>query len=433
MLLDEKTNKLLGNKLISLESALNLIKPHDRIVASMAAAEPSLFLEHIGTYAEKLQNVELYCANPSRPYQVFTDQNLEGHIHASVMFLTSAIRKHQGHNCVHYVPQHLSQWFQNFSRRGPIHIFWGTCSVPDQRGFVSLGVGACYETEALRSADLVILEVNPYTPTTYGATTIPMSAIDHFIWNPHPLSTVEHPEITPDDRKIGNFVADLVPNQSTLQLGIGAIPDAIGEALSSKKNLGIHTEMINDTMMELALKGVIDGSCKTIWPGKMIGAFAYGSSKLYEFLDGNPMIEFHPASVVNDPYRIGRNHLMTSVNTAIEVDLTGQVVSESVGHQEISGVGGASDTHVGAQRSAGGQGIIALKSTSGNNSKIVFELRPGAKVSISRNDIDTIVTEFGIARLKGKSVAERSRAMISIAHPEFRENLIFKAKQNGYI
>ena len=430
---DESTKRILGSKLISLESALTLIKANDRIVASMAAAEPSLFLENIGKYAENLKDVELYCANPSRPYQIFTEQTLDGHLHASVMFLTSAIRKHQGHNTVHYVPQHLSQWFQNFSRRGPINIFWGTCSLPDRRGFVSLGVGACYETEALRNADIVILEVNPFTPITYGATTTPIHAIDYFIWNPHQLSTIERSEMTQEDRKIGEFVADLIPNESTLQLGIGAIPDAIGESLSSKKNLGIHTEMINDTMMELALKGVIDGSFKTIWPGKMIGAFAYGSSKLYDFLNGNPMIEFHPASVVNDPYRIGRNHLMTSVNTAIEVDLTGQVVSESVGHQEISGVGGASDTHVGAQRSAGGQGIIALKSKSGGNSKIVFELRPGAKVSISRNDIDTVITEFGIARLKGKSVAERSHAMISIAHPEFRENLIFKAKQNGYI
>jgi acyl-CoA hydrolase len=247
------------------------------------------------------------------------------------------------------------------------------------------------------------------------------------------LPTLTRPTLGEDDRAIGALVADLIPTGATLQLGIGSIPDALGEALYEKKDLGIHTEMINDTMMELTEKGVITGAHKTIWPGKMIGAFAYGTKKLYDFLSSNPLVELHPASVVNDPYRIGRNHLMTSINTAIEVDLTGQVVSESIGHHEVSGVGGASDTHVGAQRSEGGQGIIAINSKSKTHSKIVFELKPGAKVSVSRNDVDTIVTEHGVARLKGRSVAERTRSMIAIAHPEFRDELAYKAKQNGYI
>ncbi len=425
--------EILGPKLIDISSALALVKSNDRIVSSMAAAEPQGLLSQIATRAKSLSQIELYCANPSKPYDVFTEESLEGHIHSSIMFLTPAVRAHQGHSTLHYVPQHLSQWIQNLKSRGPIDIFWGSCSLPDQRGFVSLGTGACYECEALRAARIVILEVNPHVPTTFGATTVSLQDVDFFVWNPAELPTLTRPLITENDRKIGELVADLIPDGATLQLGIGSIPDALGEALYVKKDLGIHTEMINDTMMELVEKGVITGAHKTIWPGKMVGAFAYGTQKLYNFLSGNPLVELHPASVVNDPYRIGRNHLMTSINTAIEIDITGQVVSESIGHQEVSGVGGASDTHVGAQRAEGGQGIIAMSSKSGKHSKIVFELNPGAKVSISRNDIDTVVTEYGVARLRGRSVAERVSALISIAHPEFRDDLTYKAKKNGYI
>jgi len=425
--------RLLGSKLMDISSALDLVKSNDRIVSSMAAAEPQGFFSQIATKAKSLSHVELYCANPSKPYDVFTEESLDGHIHSSVLFLTPAVRAHQRHNTLHYVPQHLSQWVQNLKSRGPIDVFWGSCSLPDQRGFVSLGTGACYECEALRAAKLVILEINPQVPMTYGATTVSLQDVDFFIWNPAELPTLTRPILGKNDLKIAELVADLIPDEATLQLGIGSIPDALGEALQTKKNLGIHTEMINDTMMELTEKGVITGSHKSLWPGKMVGAFAYGTKKLYDFLSGNPLVELHPASVVNDPYRIGRNHLMTSINTAIEIDLTGQVVSESVGHHEVSGVGGASDTHVGAQRAPGGQGIIAMNSRSGEYSKIVFELNPGAKISVSRNDVDTIVTEYGIARLRGRSVAERATALISLAHPEFRDDLKSRAKKNGYI
>jgi acyl-CoA hydrolase len=180
---------------------------------------------------------------------------------------------------------------------------------------------------------------------------------------------------------------------------------------------------------------VITGRRKSIWPRKIVGAFAYGSKKLYEFIRENPLVEIHPASVVNDPYRIGRNYKMISINSAVEIDITGQVCSESLGHRELSGVGGAADTHIGAQRSEGGRGIIALPSTTkdGTNSKIVSTLQPGAKVSISRNDVDTVVTEFGVACLKGLTVPERIRAMISIAHPRFRDGLLDQAKTLLYL
>jgi len=259
--------------------------------------------------------------------------------------------------------------------------------------------------------------------------------VDYFIENDHPLPTIPAPKVTAVDREIGALVADLIPDGATLQLGIGGIPNAIGEALGPKRDLGIHTEMINDTMMDLFQRGIVTGRKKSIWPGKIVGAFVYGTKALYDFVDGNPLVELHPASVINDPYRIGRNHKMFSINTAVEIDITGQVCSESVGHRELSGVGGASETHIGAQRSPGGRGIIALPSTTrdGSASKIVFTLQPGAKVSISRNDIDTVVTEYGVAKLSGRSTAQRVKALAAIAHPKFRDELLHNARTERYL
>ncbi len=272
-------------------------------------------------------------------------------------------------------------------------------------------------------------------PQTYGATSVSVAQVDYFIESSAPVPTLPSAKFTQIDTTIGERVADLIPDGATLQLGIGAIPNALAAALRSKRNLGIHTELLNDAMMQLYNEGVVTNRCKSIWPGKMVAAFVYGSAELYKFVDKNPMVELQPASVVNDPYRIGRNHCMFSINSAVEVDLTGQVCSESVGHHEISGVGGASDTHTGAQRSKGGRGIIAMGSTTSGEaeSKIVFELKPGAKISISRNDVDTLVTEYGVAELRGRSVASRAEAMINIAHPKFREELINKAKSIGYL
>jgi acyl-CoA hydrolase len=354
------------------------------------------------------------------------------------MFLTPAIRNLQGSDFLHYVPQHLSQWTKNLLNSSPVDIFWGSCSLPDKNGVISLGPGAVYESEVLRAAKTVILEVNPNIPFSYGATLLRTTDVDFFVDSAFELPEVKPVTPTAIEVEIAKHIAELVRDGSTIQLGIGGIPNAVGKELLQKKDLGIHTEMINDSMMELFLAGVVTGRKKTLWPDKIVGAFAYGTKALYQFIHENPLVELHPASIVNDPYRIGRNHLMTSINTAVEVDLTGQVCSESIGHVELSGVGGASDTHLGAQRSLGGRGIVALKSTGESRnktkySKIVSTLKPGAKVSISRNDVDTIVTEYGVAILKGNSVAERARALIKIAAPEYRELLTFQAKEFQYI
>ena len=333
------------------------IKDGSRIVTGMAAAEPEGFFQYLSGDFGKSRDLrwKIFCANPTQAYSCFAEQTEPSPFQLIVMFLTSVVRSYQVHSHVHYSPQHLSHWVQNILALGQPDVFWGVCTEPDERGFVSLGPGACYESEIRRRAKMVVLEINPQLPLTFGDTQVPVKEVDFFIERQRnlPLLTPACPQ--PIDHQIAGYIADLVPDGATIQLGIGNIPNAVGEALGQKKDLGIHTEMINDAMMDLSHKGVITGRRKTIWPGKIVGSFAYGSQELYRFLDKNPLVELQPSSVVNDPYRIGRNHHMISINTAIEVDITGQVCSESIGHQELSGVGGASETHVGAQRSANGR------------------------------------------------------------------------------
>jgi acyl-CoA hydrolase len=444
--------------IIGAETAINFIQCNQTVVASMAAGEPRGLLERLGGRAREISGTRVFCANPTRDYSCFTDTGLDANVSMEVMFLTAAVRQNKAPAHVHYVPNHLSQWSRHIfsvaamppaagkagfwvdrtkrpESQKPVDVFWGSCSLPDQRGFVSLGLNACYEPEVLRRAKCVILEINPHMPVTSGATAVHLDEVDYLIEQAHELPVLDGVTATPEDEKIAGHVAELVPDEATIQLGIGAIPNAIGRALIGRRDLGVHTELINDAIMHLYEAGAINGSKKTMWAGKITGAFVYGSRKLYDFVDRNPGIELQPASLVNDPARIARNHRMTSINTAIEVDLTGQVCSESLGHREISGVGGATDTHVGAQRACAGRGIVALRSTTrdGKASKIVSALAPGAKVSISRNDIDTIVTEYGIAELAGKNVSQRARAMIAIAHPVFRDELTQIAKKEGYL
>lgn len=419
---------------ISLEEAFSWLKNGDTVVTAMACAEPQRFFQNAGPHIKQLEQIKLYCANPTQPYEMFQDDSFQKHIELRTMFLTASVRDLQDKSHVQYIPQHLSQWASNILSQGEVDLFWGSCSLPDERGFVSLGPANCYEYDMLRRAKKVVLEANPNIPFTHGTTCIPLGMIDGLVQSQAKLPTYKFPEPDETDRKIASYVAEIVPDEATIQLGIGSIPNALVLALKNKKNLGIHTEMINDAILDLFRLGVVTGQAKSIWPNKIIGAFAYGSQDLYNFLDQNPLVELHSASIVNDPYRIGRNHKMTSINTAVEVDITGQVCSESIGHLELSGVGGATDTHVGAQRSEGGRGIIALKSmTKKGLSKIVPELKPGAKVSISRNDVDTIITEFGIAQLKGQTVSQRSERLIAISHPSVREELRSKAKQFGYL
>lgn len=408
-------------------------QPSVTVVTAMAASEPRTFYDTLNLYTASFRHLDVFLANPTQCYPCFEGANDQSLCDFYVLFLTQHVRRLQGSK-LHYTPQHLSMWSRNILSANKVDVFWGSCSLPDKNGFVSLGPGVCYESEILMNAGTIVLECNPNIPRVHGAGFVDARKVNFLVHTNHELAICSETKPSESEETIANYVSELIPDGATLQFGIGNIPNAFTRSLSRKKDLGIHTEMINDAVMHLMDMGVINGSKKTLWPNKTIGSFAWGSKKLYEFLDDNPSVELHPSSIVNDPYRIGRNIRMFSINTCVEIDITGQVCSESIGHSEISGTGGAFETHIGAQRSDGGVGIIALASKCKSGmSKIKFELTAGAKVSVSRNDVDTVITEYGIAKLKGKSVRERCRSLISVAHPDFRDELRHKSQVHGYL
>jgi acyl-CoA hydrolase len=300
---------------------------------------------------------------------------------------------------------------------------------------MSLSLGLVIEKQLIEAADLVILEINENLPWTLGDTQVHISEVDYVVENHAPLPEMPVVPPTEAEESIGGYIAELIEDGSTLQLGIGGIPNAITPFLMNRKDLGIHTEMFTDGMVDLYNAGVITNRRKTQWKGKMVGAFALGTKKLYDFVDDNLGVEFQQGWITNDPYIVGRNYKMISINTALQVDLMGQVCSQSIGHKHFSGTGGQLDTHRGAQLSPGGRGIIALRSTARNNeiSTIVPILSPGAEVTVPSQDIDTVVTEYGIADLKGLCVRDRAKALINIAHPDFREQLKEEVMRMGIV
>jgi 4-hydroxybutyrate CoA-transferase len=296
----------------------------------------------------------------------------------------------------------------------------------DEHGFFSFGVSNDYTKPAAEAAKIVIAQVNDKMPRTMGDSFIHISDIDYIVEANHEIIELKPPKIGEIERAIGENCASLVEDGSTLQLGIGAIPDAVLLFLKDKKDLGIHSEMISDGVLELVEAGVITNKAKSIHPGKIIVTFLMGTKRLYDFIDNNPVVEMYPVNYVNDPRVIMQNSKMVSINSCVQVDLMGQVSSESVGLTQISGVGGQVDFVRGANMCKDGKSIIAMPSTAakGKVSKIVPLLDEGAAVTTGRNDVDYIVTEYGIAKLKGKTLKDRAKALISIAHPDFKDGLI---------
>jgi 4-hydroxybutyrate CoA-transferase len=303
---------------------------------------------------------------------------------------------------------------------------------PDETGFCSLGVSADYTLSAAESARIVIAQMNSQMPWTGGAK-IALDQLTYIVEKDEPLIELKPPKIGEVESRIGENVAKLIPDGSTLQLGIGAIPDAVLLFLKDKKDLGIHSEMFSDGVVFLAEAGVVTNRKKKINTGKFTATFLMGTRKLYDFVDRNPAVEMMPVDYVNDPYVIGQHENMISINSALQVDLMGQVNAEMIGSRQFSGIGGQVDFVRGASRSPGGKSIIALPSTAsgGKISRICCDLDRGAAVSTSRNDVHFVVTEFGIAELRGKSLRERAQSLIAISHPDFREALTAGAKEKG--
>jgi acyl-CoA hydrolase len=308
---------------------------------------------------------------------------------------------------------------------------------------MSLSLSATYEVDMLEQADIVILEVNEKFPRTFGDTIIQLDQVDYIIEADYDVPEIPIPPTSEKDKKIAEYIAEYLENGNTLQLGIGGIPNAVGSALTHLKDIGIHTEMITAGMADLFEAGVITGRRKSLMNGKMIAAFALGNKKLYDFLHDNPGVSIMRGKWVNDPFVIGQNYKQVSINTSVEVDLTGQVCSESIGTRQISGTGGQADTAIGAQRSAGGKSFIALYSTANIKdpatgekkpaSKIVPTLKQGAAVTLHRSNVDYVVTENGCVRLKGLSIRERAKKLISIAHKDFQDELLEEAKKLKFI
>ncbi|HAS73017.1 MAG TPA: 4-hydroxybutyrate--acetyl-CoA CoA transferase [Clostridiales bacterium UBA8960] len=426
-------------KFILVEEALSKIKSGDHIVVGLGAAEPHVVLSKLHEVAHRLSDVRIINCLPMGTYDFFSNPQYKDAFLMEGWFYSGIMRKLHENKNITFIPNHLHFASTKRIQYQKPNIYIGNCSPVDKHGYMSLGLSNVYEKDMIENADLVILEVNPNVPRTHGDTALHFSKIDFFIETDYEMPELQMTEPNEKDKKIGQYIADLIEDGATIQLGIGGIPNAVAQALKTKKNLGIHTEMFTDGMVDLVACGAVDNSAKSLHKDKMVAAFALGSKKLYDFINDNPGVEIKRGTYVNDPYVIGQNHKMVSINTSIEVDLTGQCCSESVGVRQISGTGGQADTAIGAQNAPEGKSFIALYSTAVihdkitgerlEKSKIVPILTPGAIVSLSRNDVDYVVTEYGAVRLRGTSVRERVQKLISIAHPKFRDELLLEAEK----
>ena len=429
-------------KYISVERALSFVKSNDVIVTGLGAAEAGLFMGQLHTIAHRVRNVTVTNCLPTHPSEIYKPEYVDS-FNVDGWFFAPQMRKAHANGNMAFIPNHLHLAAVKRLAFVKPNIYVGAASMPDKHGYISLSLSNTYEKRMLEAADLVMLEVNPNMPYTLGDVQVPVEDVDYLIRADY------MPPVTPDlpysekDSAIGKLIADMVPDGACIQLGIGGIPNAVAAALETKNDLGVHTEMLTSGMMRLAKMGVINGKCKQINKGKMVTTFAMGISELYEFMDYNPSIAVMDGAWTNDPYTIAQNDNQISINTSLEVDLTGQCASESIGSRQFSGTGGQSDTAIGAQMSKNGKSIIALYSTAmvkdpetGERhevSKIVPQLTPGAAVSLSRNDVDRVVTEYGVAELRGTSIRDRVARLIEIAHPRFREELWEQAVETGIL
>ncbi len=416
--------------------AVSLVKSGDVIVSAVAAMEPQLFLSQLNRAVEHLEEVHVYTCLNMKDYPFFMNKENEGRFLNQSWFHSAGVRAaiKQGLKTATYVPNNLHEAASNLLAWKDPDLFVGIASPMDDHGFFTLSLSIVLERDIVDRAKKVVLEVNPYAPRTHGETQIHISEVDALYEVDYPIPEIPDVGPTEIEQKIAGHIAPLVEDGSTLQIGIGGIPNAVSKLMLEKKELGIHTEMFTESIIDLFEAGAVTNQQKSLWPGKAICTFALGSRKMYDFVHDNPGVWFLRGKYVNDPYVIARNDKMISVNTAITVDLTGQVCSESIGPRHYSGTGGQLDTHRGAIMSRGGKGIIALGSTTKDGkSKIVPTLPIGSAVTVPRHDLDYVVTEYGIVRLRGLSVFQRARALISIAHPDLRKELEQDALKAGIL
>ena len=421
-------------KRLAPEDAVRLIECGERLYVSGNAATPTLLLQELADRPD-VTDVEVVHVLMLGRDPLSTPEVAHRFRHNS-LFVGPADREAVNSGMADYVPIFLHRIGELFdSRRLPLDVALLQVSPPDQHGYMSLGVEVLASKEAARNARRVIVQVNEAMPRVLGDGFLHVSEVDHIVELNHPLPELLPPPPTDLENTIARQVAGLIEDGATLQLGIGGIPDAVLRLVEGKKNLGIHTEMVSDGVMRAIQSGLVTGALKSVHPGKVIATFIMGSAELYQFVHDNPTFELHPAAHTNDPFMIAQNRNMVAINSALEVDITGQVCADSLGTYIYSGFGGQVDFVRGAQRAAGGKAIIALPATAkhGAESRICSMLKPGAGVVTTRADVHFVVTEYGVADLFGRNLRQRAEALIAIAHPDFREPLAAEARDRKLI
>ena len=428
------------SRVVTADQAVEVIQSGSRLFMTGNVSVPQQLLAALVRRAPALKDVEICQALSVGPAD-YVNPAMEGHLRVNTLFISANVRKAVQEGRADFTPVLLSE-FPLLFKTGilPVDVALVHVSPPDEHGFCSLGVEVGLTKSPAESAKMIIAEVNEQMPRTLGDSFIHVSRLNCIVPVNYPVAELLMGAEGGDDisQKIASHIAELIPDGATMQMGIGAIPDAVLNFLGEKRDLGIHSEMFSDGVVRLVEKGVITNARKSLHPGKIVVGFILGTQALYRWADDNPLCEFHRQEYVNDPFVIAQNDKMVAINSAIEVDLTGQVCADSIGPKLYSGVGGQLDFIYGASRSKGGVPIIALPSTTTLRdgtlvSKIVCMLKQGAGVVTSRNHVHYIVTEYGVAALYGKTIRQRAQQLINIAHPEFRQDLEKQARSLNYL
>lgn len=419
-------------KLKSAEEIAEEVQSGYECVSPTCMAQPIAITKAVAARARqgKLEGVRHHSIIALDPAP-FVDADLVGKYSYVSWFTQAAARKSVQQGFSDYMPCNYSEEVALWDVRGNPDVFYATVSPMDKHGYFSFGLVASESVELAQRAKYVFLEVNRYMPRVHGSNIIHISEVDALCEHDAPISTVPVPTVGEKDLVIGRMIAEMIPDGATIQFGIGGVPSAVGMCLGDKKNLGIHTELFTESMIDLIEQGIVTNRCKKLNNGKTVAAFAWGSQRMYDFMNDNISIDMEPVSYVNNPYVIGQLDNFISINSCLEIDLLGQVCAESIGSTHFSGSGGQVDFVRGCNLSKGGKSFIAMSSTAKKDtmSKIKPILTPGAAVTTSKNDVDYVATEYGVVQLRGKSASERAKALIQIAHPAFREELLYEAKK----
>jgi acetyl-CoA hydrolase len=419
---------------MDVETALSAILSGNRIYIGGGAGVPKMLTSGLTGRASELRDVEIthILTFADAPY---VEPQYQKSFRVNALFVGSNVRRAVESGHADFTPVFLSEIPRLFESVLPLDVALISLSPPDAHGFCSFGVEVGTTKPAAEAARIVVAEINPQMPRTLGDSFIHVSRLHHIVEVDYPLPEAPQGGSTEKHLRVGEHIAAMIPDGATLQMGIGNIPDAVLQNLTNHRDLGVHTELFSDGVIDLVESGVITCARKNFHPGKIIAGFLFGSQRLYDFVHNNPLIELHPTGYVNDPFNIAQNDKMVAINSALQVDLTGQVNADSIGPRIYSGVGGQVDSIRGAARSRDGLPIIAFLSTAKDDSvsRIVPMLYEGSGVVTTRNDVHYIVTEHGVASLHGKSIRERAQALINIAHPKFRDELSYAAGELGYI